>query len=109
MKLSDIDFPFSPDRTAGVDPASALAPLFLRISRAFRSVRESFVEVEGRAKIIRYNQPPTAPPIAAALPTASVKYLGAMVLLDKNGAANDELHVCINTAGGYAWKLATLT
>ena len=100
MRLGDLDFRFSEDE---VQPP-ALRPLFDRLRRMIGSIREAFVEVEGQARVIRHNVPPTTPATPAALPTASVKYLGVMALLDKDSVTNDELWICIRDAGGaYAW------
>jgi hypothetical protein len=46
-----------------------------------------------------------APPVLT-LPTASAKWRGQILLLDKLGAADDETYVCVKTSSGYAWKLA---
>ena len=109
MKLSDIDFPFASTQLEGGADSTVLGPLFSRVSRVFRSVREALTESEGRARVIRYNTPPTSPATAAALPTAGVTYLGTIVHLDKNGAADDTVHICIrNNAGSYVWKQVQL-
>lgn len=102
MRLQDIELAYEDVENVPEPVRSVLE----RVKRIVRAVRESLTEVQGQSLVIRYNVPPTTPATAAALPTATVKYLGRLVLLDKNGAANDELYVCRrNNVGAYVWQL----
>lgn len=103
-KYADIDFRYEDVRAAG-----SLGPLFERIRAAFRAARDAIGEQEGVVRVVRYNAPPTTPPTAAALPAASAKLHGQVLLIDNNGTALDTLHICVRDAvGAYVWKQFTL-
>lgn len=99
MRLNEITLAVSPSEVP-----ESVRPLMERLERALRATRESLQEVQGTVKVVRYNQPPTAPPHVAALPTASIAYLGQILQLDKNAVTDDEDWICIRKTGGaYAW------
>lgn len=104
MRLQDVELAIDENEVP-----ETLRAVFERVRRVFRAVRESLVEVEGRARVIRHNVPPTTPATPAALPTASIQYLGTFMHLDKNGAADDTVHICIrDSVGAYVWRQVTL-
>ena len=85
-------------------PDPSFRPVFDRISLALRAIRDGINDIHGLVKTVRYNFPPTSPAHAAALPTASLEFLGQILQLDKNGAADDQAWVCRRKTGGtYEW------
>lgn len=108
-KLSDIEFRYT---DLGItDPR--WPAIFERIRQALRATRDAIVEREGLMKIIRDNVPPTAPPTAAALPAASAKLRGQVVVIDMAGVALDTVHICLRDVDvlgvpTYAWKQFTV-
>lgn len=47
-----------------------------------------------------------APPVLS-LPTASARWRGKLLTLDKQGAADDEVYSCIRTSSGFSWKVVS--
>ena len=91
------------------DQALDREELVSRIRRAFLATRAAIADGFSRARVLRHNVPPTTPAHPAALPTADVTQLGRIFVLDKDGAADDEVYVCIRESGGaYAWREFTL-
>jgi hypothetical protein len=102
-KYSDIEFRSNDLNLPGHIPG--LVTAFERLRDSLRNVRAAIESSEGIVKVQRHDVPPTSPATPATLPTASAKYLGQILQLDKNAAADDELYVCIRKSGGaYDWE-----